>query len=220
MNMFLDETSTLDTSYTASGLQFVIRLCTPNEYVHTGQAHANVCKLQIKRGITRCRLTPTFVFKRKFWKYVFVHLFLFLKIISLIIRLQLTYINKCVLQTDMKIKFHRKLSVQVLVYLYVREIFWQNWIVYTEKLFRIFVSYCRSKEKWILFVFLHIFGVVIHFIVKPFWIFCRQEETTRIARMFCAREIQNCFKFCQGLLCHEHVYIQDFICWCHKLMIN
>lgn len=66
MNMFLDETSTLDTSYTASGLQFVIRLCTPNEYVHTGQAHANVCKLQIKRGITRCRLTPTFVFKRKF----------------------------------------------------------------------------------------------------------------------------------------------------------
>lgn len=120
----------------------------------------------------------------------------------------------------MKIKFHRKLSVQVLVYLYVREIFWQNWIVYTEKLFRVFVSYCRSKEKWILFVFLHIFGVVIHFIVKPFWIFCRQEETTRIARMFCAREIQNCFKFCQGLLCHEHVYIQDFICWCQKLMIN
>lgn len=44
MNMFLDETSTLDTSYTVSGLQFVIRLCTPNEYVHTGQAHANVCK--------------------------------------------------------------------------------------------------------------------------------------------------------------------------------
>lgn len=111
------------------------------------------------------------------------------------------------LQTDMKIKFHRKLSVQVLVYLYVREIFWQNWIVYTEKLFRVFVSYCRSKEKWILFVFLHIFGVVIHFIVKPFWIFCRQEETTRIARMFCAREIQNCFKSCQGLLCHEHVYM-------------
>lgn len=65
-----------------------MRLCTPNEYVHTGQAHANVCKLQIKRGITRCRLTPTFVFKRKFWKYVFAHLFLFLKIISRIIRLQ------------------------------------------------------------------------------------------------------------------------------------
>lgn len=77
MNMFLDETSTLDTSYTASGLQFVIRLYTPNEYVHTGQAHANVCKLQIKRGITRCRLTPTFVFKEKFENMYFAHLFLY-----------------------------------------------------------------------------------------------------------------------------------------------
>lgn len=38
--------------------------------------------------------------------------------------------------------------------------------------------------------------------------------------VLCARNSKWCFKPCQGLLCHEHVYIQDFICWCQRLMIN
>lgn len=70
MNMFLDETSTLDTSYTASGLQFVIRLCTPNEYVHTGQAHANVCKLQ-KKGDYSMSSHSDVCFQKKILKICF-----------------------------------------------------------------------------------------------------------------------------------------------------
>jgi hypothetical protein len=57
-------------------------------------------------------------------------------------------------------------------------------------LFRVFVSYCWGQQKRIFFVFLHIFGVVIHLIVKPFWKYLSpRTKLGNRENVLCARDL-------------------------------